>query len=116
MASNKEQLKFFKINDDYKSKSHSVFVTKNMGVLLHYLLKSVAFDSNGNIFLCPSKEDYAALNSFCLYDVIDCYERLNLVTDLFGEGLCRKSRAYVFDKHKKLMYEKRKLKNDTRDI
>ncbi|MDK2978931.1 MAG: hypothetical protein PWP52_1645 [Bacteroidales bacterium] len=104
--------KIFKNYNGYKSTNHKVFVTKNMAIFLHYLLKSISFTEQGDLLLLPTKNDAKILSQFCAYDVVDCYERLHLQPDTFGTGLCDVSKKYVFDKLVNINSQKRRAKNE----
>lgn len=107
-----EITKVFNNFNGYKSARHKVFITKNMAVLLHYVLKNLSFTKDGYMLLIPDKKDSEVLRQFCDYDVVDCYERLNLKEDTFGSGLCKNSKKYVFDKYLKINTYKRRNRDE----
>jgi hypothetical protein len=92
----------FKSWKTYKTKCNRVLITKNMHVLLHLILKNLSYNSNGELRLVVGDKDWQALSTFRNEDLIDCYNRLNLDEEMYGYGISKKSRNYVYDKMKKL--------------
>ena len=108
-----EMVRLYRFSTRHGHRYKKCLITKNMGLLLDALLSSLTF-TDGELRFQPSARQQAVLNTFTLYDVIDCFDRLQLDHIRYSAGKSNTSKAYVLDKMIKLReaYNRSKKEKD----